>query len=279
MSNFNVENEKWLEIAFEDRNKAYGAYQLRKESDATTIKAMLITFGALAFGIGLFSFTTPEPKPIIDDAPKLPPVVTIVNLKPIDKTEPKPIIKKGTDNPKQNLTPDNVAPKVVDQPEVKPIEQPKKPDDSTPYNPDGNPDGNPLPEGNPNGTDTNPTTPTTGTGTEAPSTNNIYKGVLGVEASFPGGINKFRTFIAQNYKIPNSFNKDVLFIELIFVIEKDGSMTDIRMISKGDKALEKEAIRVLKAMNKKWTPGKVNGETVRSERRLPIQISLIETED
>ena len=63
MSNFNVQNDEWLEIAFENRNKTYGAYQLRKESDATTIKAMLITFGALALGIGLFSFTTPEPKP------------------------------------------------------------------------------------------------------------------------------------------------------------------------------------------------------------------------
>ncbi len=32
-------------------------------------------------------------------------------------------------------------------------------------------------------------------------------------------------------------------------------------------------------MNKKWTPGKVNGEIVRSEKRLPIQINLVETED
>lgn len=279
MSNFNVQNEKWLEIAFENRNKTYGAYKLRQESDATTIKAMLITFGALAFGIGLFSFTTPEPKPIIDDAPKLPPVVTIVELTPTIKTEPKPIIKKGTDDPKKNLTPDKVAPKVVDQLTVKPIEEPKNPNTSTPYNPTGTENGNPGPVGNPNGTDTNPTTPTTGTGTEAPSTNTIYKGTFGVEASFPGGINKFRTFIADNYKVPSSFNKDVLFIELIFVIEKDGSMTDIRMVSKGDKALEKEAIRVLKAMNKKWTPGKVNGEIVRSEKRLPLQISLIETEE
>ena len=56
-------------------------------------------------------------------------------------------------------------------------------------------------------------------------------------------------------------------------------MTDIRMVGDGDKALEKEAIRVLKAMNKKWTPGKVNGEIVRSEKTLPIQINLVETEE
>ncbi|WP_329805702.1 energy transducer TonB [Flavobacterium facile] len=277
MSNFNVQNDEWLEIAFENRNKTYGAYQLRKESDATTIKAMLITFGTIAFGIGLFSFTTPESKPNIAPQPnKLPDIVRIVELTPI-VPEPKPIIKKGTDNPKLNLTPDKVPPIVVDRTEVEPVVEPKNPDTSTPFNPNGTENGNPGPIGNPNGIETPITTPTTGT--ETPSSNTIYKGTFGVEASFPGGINKFRTFIAENYKIPNSFNKDVLSIELVFVIEKDGSMTDIRMIGKGDKTLEKEAIRVLKAMNKKWTPGKVNGEIVRSEKRLPIQISLVDIED
>lgn len=277
MSNFNVQNDKWLEIAFEDRNKTYGAYQLRKESDATTIKAMLITFGTIAFGIGLFSFTTPESKPYIAPKPnELPEFVRIVELTPI-VPEIKPIIKRGTDNPKLNLTPDKVPPVVVDKQTVKPIEEPKKPDTSTPYNPNGIENGNPGPVGDPKGPDTTPTTPTTGTG--APSTNTIYKGTFGIEASFPGGINKFRTFIAENYKVPNSFNKDVLFIKLVFIIEKDGSMTDIRMVGNGDKALEKEAIRVLKAMNKKWTPGKINGEVVRSEKTLPIQINLVETEE
>ena len=278
MSNFNVQNDKWLEIAFEDRNKAYGAYQLRKESDATTIKAMLITFGTIAFGIGLFSFTTPESKPNIAPKPnKLPDIVRIVELTPI-VPEPKPIIKKGTDKPKLNLTPEKVPPVVVDRTEVKPIVEPEKPDTSTPYNPNGTENGNPGPVGDPAGIETPLPVNPTGTGTIIPD-NSPYKGVLGVEASFPGGINKFRTFIAENYKIPSTFNKDVLSIELVFIIEKDGSMTDIRMIGKGDKALEKEAIRVLKAMNKKWTPGKVNGEIVRSEKRLPLQISLIETEE
>ena len=278
MSNFNVQNDKWLEIAFEDRNKAYGAYQLRKESDATTIKAMLITFGALAFGIGLFSFTSPDAKPSITPKPfELPPVVRIIELTPITP-ESKPIIKKGTDKPKLNLTPDKVPPVVVDRTEVKPIVEPEKPDTSTPYNPNGTENGNPGPVGDPAGIETPLPVNPTGTGTIIPD-NSPYKGVLGVEASFPGGINKFRTFIAENYKIPSTFNKDVLSIELVFIIEKDGSMTDIRMIGKGDKALEKEAIRVLKAMNKKWTPGKVNGEIVRSEKRLPIQISLVDLED
>lgn len=276
MSNFNVQNEKWLEIAFENRNKKYGAYKLRQESDATTIKAMLVTFGALALGIGLFSFTSPEPKKEEVITCPLTPVekIRLVKIDPI--VEIKPILKKGTNKPKLNLTPDKVPPIVVDKEEVKPIVLPKNPDTSTPFNPEGKENGNPGPVGEPEGKDKEPTTPGTGaiSAPEGP-----YKGVLGVEASFPGGINKFRTYIAENYKVPNSFNKDFLDIVLVFVIEKDGSMTDIKMISKGDKALENEAIRVLKSMKKKWTPGKVNGEIVRSEKRLPMRIILTESEE
>lgn len=275
MSNFNVQNENWLEIAFEHRNKAYGAYQLRKESDATTIKAMLLTFGIIAFGIGLFSFTAPEIKSEdVINCPITPlEKLTLVRITP--QIEPKSVIKKGTDKPKLNITPDKVLPVVVAKTEVKPIVEPINPDYTTPFNPNGSENGNPGPIGNPLGNSTTPSTTTTqgsGTGTS------VYKGVLGTEASFPGGINKFRTFIAENYKVPNSFDQEVLFIEMVFVIEKDGSMTDIRMVSKGDKALEKEAIRVLTSMKKKWTPGRVNGEVVRSEKRLPIQINLLETE-
>ena len=275
MSNLNVQNEKWLEIAFENRNKTYGAYQLRKESDATTIKAMLLTFGFIAFGIGLFSFTTPKPKPILDDNTNKLPENEVVYIEKIPET-PKLIQPKGTDKPKLNLTPDKVPPIVVDRPEIQPVVEPKNPDISTPYNPDGTVNGNSGQVGNPK---VPLGTPITNGGETGTPSNTVYKGAFGVEASFPGGINKFRTFIAENYKVPTSFDNDVLFIELVFVIEKDGSMTDIRMVSKGDKVLEKEAIRVLKAMNKKWTPGKVNGEIVRSEKRLPIQILLIETEE
>jgi protein TonB len=236
---------------------------------------MLLTFGIIAFGVGLFSFTTPEIKSEdVINCPITPlEKLTLVRITP--QIEPKSVIKKGTDKPKLNITPDKVPPVVVARTEVKPIVEPINPDYTTPFNPNGSKNGNPGPIGNPLGNSTTPSTTTTqgsGTGTS------VYKGVLGTEASFPGGINKFRTFIAENYKVPNSFDQEVLFIEMVFVIEKDGSMTDIRMVSKGDKALEKEAIRVLTSMKKKWTPGLVNGEVVRSEKRLPIQINLLETE-
>lgn len=278
MSNFNVQRDSWLEVAFEDRNKAYGAYRIRKESDTTTLKALFFGIGLGAVCLGLFSFTTDEAKPLKPEAPKLPDTEVIHVIQPKEeKLEPEKPKAKGTPNPIQNLTPNiNTPPRVVNRTEVEPVEEPKNPTPNTPYNPNGDPNGNPGPVGDPNGTATNtPTTPSepgdSGTG--------LYKGVLGVEAKFPGGIDKFREFVANKYKVPTSFNKDFIVIDLIFTIAKDGSMTDIRMTNNADKALEKEAIRVLKSMNKKWTPGMVNGKAVNSERKFSIKLDLKETEE
>lgn len=276
MSNFNVQRDSWLEVAFEDRNKAYGAYRIRKESDTTTLKALFFGIGLGAICLGLFSFTTDEAKPKKPDAPKLPETEVIHVIKP-KQDEPKPEPTKGTDKPLKNDVPNiNIPPKVVDQTEVKPIEEPKNPTPNTPYNPNGDPNGNPEPAGTPNGT---VNTPTTTPSEPGDSGSGLYKGVLGVEAKFPGGIDKFRDFVATKYQVPSSFNKDFLTIELIFTIAKDGSMTDIRMTNNADKALEKEAIRVLKAMNKKWSPGMVNGKAVNSERRFSIKLDLREIEE
>ena len=82
MSNFNLQKNSWIDVAFENRNKAYGAYQLRKESDVTTVKAMLLTFGFLIIGIGLFSFTSPKSEPeVIFASPIIEPTVLIIENK------------------------------------------------------------------------------------------------------------------------------------------------------------------------------------------------------
>lgn len=275
MSNFNVQRDSWLEVAFEDRNKAYGAYRIRKESDTTTLKALLFGIGLGAICLGLFSFTTDEVKAKPEPPIELP-APDIVHVIKQNEDKPKHEETKGTDKPKKKLTPNtNIPPRVVDAPEVKPVDEPKNPDTATPYNPNGNPNGNPGPAGTPSGTTDTPTTPSG----PNDSGSGIFKGVLGEEAKFPGGIDKFRNFVADNYKVPSSFNKDFLTISLVFTIAKDGSMTDIKMINNADKALEKEAIRVLKAMNKKWVPGKVNGNAVNSERTFSIKIDLREIEE
>lgn len=274
MSNFNVQKDSWLELVFEDKNKAYGAYQLRKENDTTTLKALFFAIVLVASGVGLLSFTTPktETKPPIV-GPTLEPSVVYVEPK---NDQPKEEENFGKENTKKNDTP-----KPSDIPEIVNINttKPDIPTNNLPYNPNGTENG-----GN-NGTEGNPSKPNLGNnenpegGNGGNGTNSNPVNILTEGASFPGGIDKFRTLVAEKFKTPDEFDKDFLTFELAFIIEEDGSMSDIRMISKADKALEKEAIRVLKSISKKWTPGKVNGVPVKSEKTMKIKIDLKEIEE
>ncbi len=52
-SKFNLYNMEWLDVVFSERNKSYGAYQLRKHYNSNLLKALIIT--ATLFSVGLFS--------------------------------------------------------------------------------------------------------------------------------------------------------------------------------------------------------------------------------
>jgi protein TonB len=58
-----------------------------------------------------------------------------------------------------------------------------------------------------------------------------------------------------------------------FVVERDGSITDVRVIRSVDPSLDKEAVRVVKSMPK-WIPGKQNGSAVRVKYTVPVTFRL-----
>ena len=58
-----------------------------------------------------------------------------------------------------------------------------------------------------------------------------------------------------------------------FVVERDGSITDVKVIKSVDPSLDKEAMRVLKSMPK-WIPGKQNGSSVRVRYTVPVTFRL-----
>ena len=58
-----------------------------------------------------------------------------------------------------------------------------------------------------------------------------------------------------------------------FVVEKDGSISDVNVAKSVDPSLDKEAVRVLKQMPK-WTPGKQKGEPVRVKYTVPVTFRL-----
>ena len=86
---------------------------------------------------------------------------------------------------------------------------------------------------------------------------------------------KFRQYIGNNLKYPdvaieNGISGKV-FIE--FVIDKDGSMTDVAIKRGVDPILDKEAIRVIKS-SPNWKPGKQRGQNVRVQYTFPINFAL-----
>lgn len=95
---------------------------------------------------------------------------------------------------------------------------------------------------------------------------------IDVRPEFPGGLAEFYKYVGKNYKTPNVKNlKGKVFVT--FVIEKDGSLSDIKVIRDIGLGTGQEAIRVLKECPK-WIPGEQNGQKVRVLYSLPISIQL-----
>lgn len=91
--------------------------------------------------------------------------------------------------------------------------------------------------------------------------------------SFPGG--NVQKWIAKNVKYPVLAMENGIQgkVYIQFVIERDGSITDVKVLRGVDASLDKEAVRVVKAMPK-WKPGKQRGKPVRVSYTLPINFQL-----
>jgi hypothetical protein len=102
---------------------------------------------------------------------------------------------------------------------------------------------------------------------------NIYNTAgIDIKPEFPGGITEFNTFIDKNFKIPNTKPELKGKIYATFIIEKDGSLSDIKILRDIGFETGQEAIRVLKT-SPKWSPGKINNKIVRVMYSLPISVN------
>lgn len=91
-----------------------------------------------------------------------------------------------------------------------------------------------------------------------------------VKPEFPGGLIGFDSFIKRNYKNPTDNLKGKIYVT--FIIEKDGSLSDIKILRDIGYGTGAEAIRVLKT-SPKWTPGIQNNKQVRVLYSLPITVN------
>ncbi|WP_175620380.1 energy transducer TonB [Chryseobacterium schmidteae] len=92
-------------------------------------------------------------------------------------------------------------------------------------------------------------------------------------AEFSGGINVFRQKLFKNFKFKNITSKTSEKCELTFVIERDGTPTDIK-VSGTNESFNNEAIRAVSKIKDKWISAEINGYKVRYRFRLPLNINF-----
>jgi protein TonB len=255
---------QWLDIVFEGRNKAYGAYDLRKTNNKTTVKALI--FGAIIFAVLVAAPLIMSMLPDSSSDDSLDTRIVTMKLPP----------KK--EQPKKDLPPPPPPPPKVDQVKfVKPVVA--KADEITEEPPKiteikDKKLGNETIKGDPNA---DLTVEPVGNGPAAvvEEDNTVYNTAgIEVKPDFPGGMEKFYKFVGNNYQSPEEEGlKGKVYVT--FVVEKDGSLTDIKVIRDIGYGTGKEAIRVLNKCPR-WTPGEQNGKKVRVLYSLPITIQSAE---
>lgn len=270
MSNLSIYEKKWLDLVFEGRNQSYGAYQLRLQNPRTTIISLII--GALLFGAALGALVLAKSSPQIEANAVFDPnfIIELHEFKPpIQPKVEKEILpassKKKDDTEEKRL----INPKVVRSDES-PVDVMKNVDAVKPIETTTDGDmgqGQTIKSGNAINS-----IPTEGSENEA-----VITATLDKLPEFPGGITKFLTYVGNNFREPDLSNSGLapskaISVIVSFVIEKDGSMTDIKVLRDPGFRLGDEAIRVLKSQKTKWKPGIKNGKPVRTLYTLPISI-------
>lgn len=268
MSKLSIYQTSWLNLVFEDRNKEYGAYQLRQETVKTSFSALFIgllfvsTLAIIPLIVNRFSPVVPIP-----DLPEIPHIIPFHVTPTVIPQVQKPVVEvKQTNTAKATTSLANLT--IVAPSEATPVDFTKN-DNSSNVKPTGEQPG--IPGTEPKGPVVNTVAPVIpNSGPVGPAT--IYE--LDKKPEFPGGINKFYAFVGNNFEKPELESGQIMKIYVSFVIEKDGSMSDIKVLQDPGFGLGKEAIRVLKSLKTKWTPGIIDNQAVRTAYSLPISVQM-----
>ncbi len=281
-SKFNVNKGEWLDLIFTDRNKSYGAYELRKYSDQYLMKALLISFGAfglLAIAPAIYYSYQKDISINIPTVPKAYDDDKIYQLQDIEvprKTQPK--IEQLS-----NLLVTS-QPATVNVNQVKYTQQMNVVQDALGVDPPtidqinrsviGATDieGAELADKNLMPGVANADKAMAGT-TEAGS---VYD-VNFVERmpEFLGGMSAWSKFLNKNLLYPGVARETGIQgrVTVSFVVEKDGSLSNIKVLRGIGGGCDEEAIRVIKK-SPFWKPGMQNGNAVRVSYVIPIVFTL-----
>ncbi|MDM1532446.1 energy transducer TonB [Myroides marinus] len=286
MSKLNIFKKDWIDIVFEGRNKSYGAYQLRSENPKVTTIALIA--GIVVFGLGIASpmiIRWAEGTLGITKVDKLDVPIEVIDVEmpelPEELPPPPPEEELPPPPPPVEETKSVNDTKKFVEPEVKKAEEVKeeiaKQDDFKDADPGvkdakGDKDKGEIKTGEGTGKADkgDPKPEVTGDGED---TNKVFVAVQ-VKAEYPGGMGAFNKQFISRFRTPD-IDSGVKRIQVIvqFIVEKDGSLTDIKVARDPGYGAGKEAVRVLNSMPK-WKPAIQNNKAVRSQFTLPITIQV-----
>jgi protein TonB len=266
-SKLDILNKDWIDVVFKGRNKEYGAYELRNGNAGTTNRALLIGVIVFVFVISLntiinmlsgFIPKADQKVKITDVVLKPPPPPDNIKKPPPPPPEPpKPKVDQ-VKFPPPVVKPDNEVkeqPPTVKQLEVAdPGQNNQKGDPNAEINID-------APVGNADKV------------TEA-DPNQIFTSVE-QSPDYPGGIEKFYAYLGKaiHYPAVDKENNVQGRVIVTFVVERDGSLTDVKALRGPDQSLQDEAVRAVKS-SPHWKPGIQNGRPVRVQYTVPVMFSL-----
>lgn len=281
MAKIDLYDPKWVEMVFAGKNKEYGAYQLRKGTSGRNIKALLILVIAAALVGGFLAWKVIEQKQAEEQQAYME-AMELAKLqqqakKEEKKKEPvKPKVEMKKEIPVARETQKFTAPVIKKDELVKEenqVKQMDKLDDKVAVgteNKEGVKDRTVEAVRNDIAVAAPPPPPA-----PKPEVATKVFDVVEEMPSFPGGNGALMSYLASNIEYPVVAQENGVQGRVIvsFVVERDGSISDVRVARSVDPSLDREAQRVVKSMPR-WKPGKQNGSAVRVKYTVPVVFRL-----
>lgn len=278
MAKIDLYDPKWVDMVFDGKNKSYGAFQLRKGTSSRNIKSLIILVIAAALVGGFLAWKVIEQKQAEQQAAYMEAMELSKLQKEAKKQEKKEVVKPKVE-PKKEIpvarqTQKFTAPVIKKDELVKEenqIKQMDKLDDKVAVgteNHEGTKDRNVEAVRNDIAVNTPPPAP------KEEVTNKVFD-VVEVMPSFPGGQGALMSYLSSHVKYPVVAQENGVQgrVTVSFVVERDGSITDVHVVRSVDPSLDREAARVVSTMPN-WQPGKQNGSAVRVKFNVPVQFKL-----
>lgn len=286
-SKLDIFKKEWLDVVFANRNKEYGAYDLRKFAPKATNVALfsIVSIVLVLSAPKMFNIKVFPDKPV-EEAP----VITEVTLEDLDIPEPEE--EEEEPLPQEEEPPQRIAqeppaedlvrfpePKVVPESQVKEevvSQEEIKKENKTParITLKGTKGASGVPTGEFGPKKVEGQITGSATGDPDGGADKIFTAVE-VNPEPHGGLNAFREWVGRNYSYPQGAIDAGVKGQIVvsFVVERDGSLTDIKVVKDLSYGTGTAAVNVLKKA-KPWKPGIQNGRPVRVAYTLPITLNL-----